>query len=69
MTATFIHHEADELSEVRFKDHGHLYRKDDIVVLRQKFYRVEDCQYDLDEDVATYWLEAGSDEHPTAPSL
>jgi len=64
MTAAFIHHEADELSEVRVNDHGHLYRKDDVVVLRQKFYRVEDCQYDIDEDVATYWLDAGISEHP-----
>ncbi|MES2659290.1 MAG: hypothetical protein V4689_11785 [Verrucomicrobiota bacterium] len=69
MTATFKHHEADGLTDVVIKDHNHLYRTEDIVVLHFVFYRVEDYQFSPEEDEATYWLDVGASEHPTAPPL
>ena len=67
MIARFKHHEDDGLNDVVFEKHPHLYRKNDVVILRKRYYVIEECQYDIDEDEATYWLDQARSGHPTAP--
>ena len=64
MKAKFIYHENDGLTDKVAVDFPHLFRRGDVVVFGSAFYKIEAAQYDMDEEVATYWLEQGTNDGP-----
>jgi len=68
MKSKFIFDNADGLSPKELTTFPHLLRKGEIVELGRRFYEIDDCSYALERSEATYWLQMGYDQHPTAPS-
>jgi hypothetical protein len=68
MKAKLHFHENDKKKDKTIDGLSVVFRKDDILVVGGRFYKIEDAQYDPEQKEATYWLEIGYDEHPTAPN-
>lgn len=67
MKSRFIFDDADGLPPKELTTFPHLLRKGEIVELGRRFYEIEHCAYAPDRSEATYWLQLGDDQHPTAP--